>query len=117
MDQLRTATPVRESTIVCSQGELFLETVDIPTPGFEPGRSIGHALPSQYGPRAINWQFAGLGVGRETNDSPEGPIQYHTYMMPLWMVLVLTSVLPVLSWEALFPRLAEPAAAGSITEG
>lgn len=109
MDQLRWTTPVREATLVSSRGQLFLETVTLPVPGFRPGHSVGHALPSQYAPRAIDWQFAGLGAGRSSDDSAEGTVEYHTYMFPLWIVLVLTAVLPVLAWDTIFPRLGAPA--------
>jgi len=116
MDQFRTSTSVHESTLVSSRGELFLETVTIPEPGFPPGHSLGHALPTQYGPRAIDWQFAGLGAGRATDDSVEGPIQYHTYELPLWLILVVTSILPVFSWDTLFPCSILSAPADSAAE-
>jgi len=116
MDQVHVSTPVRSLTLVSSSGQLFLETVTLTQPGFARGVALGHALPSQYGPRAVDWQFAGLGAGRETEDSSEGPVLYHTYMLPLWIVLVFTSVLPVLSWDSLFPRPTSPAPSDALAE-
>src|SRR5947207_14511693 len=78
-DQLRTADPLRQTTLVSANGEFCVETVTALIPEFEPGTEIAHALPSQYGPRTINWQFAGLGAGTEVLPSLEGPMRYETF--------------------------------------
>ncbi len=104
MDQVRTADPLRQTTLVSANGEFCIETVTCLIPEFEPGFDIAHALPSQYGPRAINWQFAGLGAGKEVTATLEGPIRYDTLMIPLWLVVVLLAIPPVLIWDMREPR-------------
>jgi hypothetical protein len=99
MDQLRTADPFRQTTLVSDNGEFCVETVATVVPEFEPGLRFAHALPSQYGPRAIDWQIAGIGAGEQTAPSLAGPIRYNTYMVPLWLVVVLLAVAPVLMWD------------------
>jgi hypothetical protein len=100
MDQLRTADPFRQTTLVSANGELCVERVFIAVPEFAPGVSVAHALPSQYGPRTLNWQFAGLGGGRQIMATLEGPIRYDTLMIPLWLIVILLAVPPVLLWDS-----------------
>ena len=99
MDQVRTADPLRQTTLVSANGEFCVETVTSIVPEFEPGTTVAHALPSQYGPRTINWQFAGLGAGTEVLPSLEGPMRYETLMIPLWFIVVLLAIPPVLLWD------------------
>ena len=104
MDQVRTADPLRQTTLVSANGEFCIETVTSLIPEFEPGVNIAHALPSQYGPRTINWQFAGFGAGKEVTPTLEGPIRYDTLMIPLWLVVVLLAIPPVLIWDMRKPQ-------------
>ena len=99
MDQIRTAEPLRQTTLVSANGEFCVETVTTLVPEFEPGVDVAHSLSTQYGPRTINWQFAGLGAGTEVLPTLEGPIRYDTFMVPLWLVVVLLAVPPVLIWD------------------
>jgi hypothetical protein len=98
-DQVRTADPLRQTTLVSSNGELCVETVSTLVPQFQPGLIVAHALPSQYGPRVINWQFAGIGAGMQVEPSLEGPVRYDTLMIPLWLIVVLLAIPPVLTWD------------------
>jgi hypothetical protein len=100
MDQVRSADPFRQTTVVSANGELCVETVTALMPEFDPGVSRAHALPTQYCPRILNWQVAGLGGGREVIPTFEGPIRYDTLMIPLWLIVVLLAVPPVLLWDA-----------------
>jgi hypothetical protein len=99
MDQVRTADPLRQTTLVSSNGELCVETVSTLVPEFEPGLIVAHALPTQYGPRVINWQFAGIGSGTQTEPTLQGPVRYNTLMIPLWLIVVLLAIPPVLAWD------------------
>ena len=110
MDQVRTADPLRQTTLVSANGEFCVETVTSIVPEFEPGTSIAHALPSQYGPRTISWQVAGLGAGTEFLPTLDGPIRYDTLMIPLWLVVVLLATPPVLFWDGrkLIPAAVTP---------
>ena len=56
--------------------------------------------PTQYGPRKLNWQIAGIGAGEQVVPTFEGPIHYGTYMVPLWMIVVLLAIPPALIWDA-----------------
>jgi hypothetical protein len=103
MDQVRTADPFHQTTLVSANGELCVETVTMLMPEFDPGVTVAHALPSQYGPRTVDWQFAGLGGGRQILPTLEGPIRYDTLMIPLWMVVVLLAIPPMLTWDSRKP--------------
>ncbi|HEY8747012.1 MAG TPA: hypothetical protein VIM11_03485 [Tepidisphaeraceae bacterium] len=53
MDQLRTADPFRQTTLVSANGEFCVETVTAAAPEFDPGLEMAHSLPTQYGPRSL----------------------------------------------------------------
>jgi hypothetical protein len=97
MDQLRSADPTRQTTFVCANGELCVERVTAMIPDFEPGLSFAHAFASQYRP-SVTWQFAGFGGGHAEFPTLDGPIQTDSFMIPLWLVVVLLAILPVLRW-------------------
>jgi len=99
MDQVRTADPLHQTTLVSANGEFCVETITSLMPEFEPGTNVAHALPSQYGPRSIDWQFAGLGGGTQVVPTLEGPIRYDTLMFPLWLLVVLLAIPPVVMWD------------------
>ena len=99
MDQVRTADALRQTTLVSANGEFCIETVSSIVPEFEPGTSMGHALPTQYRPNTINWQMAGFGAGTEFLPTLEGPLRYDTLMIPLWIIVVLLAIPPVLFWD------------------
>jgi len=98
MDQVRSANPFRQTTLVSANGELYVQTVTASYPGFEPGLGLGHAMPSQYRP-SLAWQMVGFGSGHDQFPSLDGPIIYDTYMVPLWIIVVLLAIPPVLIWD------------------
>ena len=108
MDQVRTATPLRQTTWVIADGEVSVQTVTAMIPDFEPGVSLSHALPSQYHP-AVSWEVGGFGAGHESSPTLDGPIETSTLMMPLWPVVVVLAIPPVLLWDR---RRATAAATG-----
>jgi hypothetical protein len=98
MDQLRSANPFRQTTLVSVNGEFYVQTVTASYPGFEPGLSLGHALPSQYH-APLSWHMAGFGSGHDQFPSLDGPIVFDTYMVPLWLIVVILAIPPVLIWD------------------
>jgi hypothetical protein len=100
MDQLRSADPFRQTTLISANGEFCVETVTALSPEFDPGLNVAHALPTQYGPRTLNWQLAGLGAGELTIPTLDGPVRYDTLMIPLWLIVVVLAIPPVFIWDS-----------------
>jgi hypothetical protein len=98
MDQLRSATPLRQTTWISVDGALSVQTVTATIPDFEPGISFGQGLPSQYHP-SLAWKFAGFGAGHESWPTLDGPIETNTLTMPLWPIVVILAIPPVLLWD------------------
>jgi len=96
-DQLRSAEPTRQTTLISANGELCVQTVSAAIPDFEPGVSFGHASASQFRP-PVTWDFAGFGGGQESFATPDGPIESRTLMFPLWPLVVLLAIPPALCW-------------------
>lgn len=98
MDQLSRSDRTSQTTLVSANGALGVERVTAMIPDIEPGIRFAHALSSQYHP-GVDWQFAGFGGGHQIYPTLDGPIRSETYTMPLWPVVVLFAVAPVLRWS------------------
>ena len=107
MDQVRNADALRQTTFVSANGEICLQVVTVMLPSFETGTSVAHAMPSQYRPSLI-WEAAGFGRGHTSFPTLDGPIVSDTYMVPLWLVVVLFAIPPVLIWDGRRLLGAEP---------
>jgi hypothetical protein len=99
LDRLRSGTSMRRISLHSKDGEVYIDLARASSPIFTPGYQHIHALPTQYRPPSARWEFAGLGAGSETVKTYQGMIDERFVEFPLWLVVVLSSVLPVLWFD------------------
>lgn len=100
LDRLRSATATRRVTLHSKEGEVYIDLARASGPMFTPGFQHIHALPTQYRPPQTKWQVAGLGVGSETVATYQGVIYDRFVEIPLWLVVVISAIVPVLWFDA-----------------
>ena len=100
LDLLRSGSATRRVTLHSKDGEIYIELARTPQPIFAPGYQHVHALPTQYLPPRARWEFAGLGAGSETVKTYQGVIYNRFIEIPLWLIVVMTSVTPVMWFDA-----------------
>ena len=104
LDRLRVGTATRCVTLHVKEGEAFLDFATASGPVWAPGYQRIHASPSQFRPPRAGWTFAGFegGVEYVKLRAYEGNahIVRRFVSIPLWLVVVMTLVLPVLWYDA-----------------
>jgi len=100
LDRLRSGTATRRVTLHSKEGEVYIDLARASGPMFTPGFQHIHALPTQYRPPQTTWEVAGLGAGSETIATYQGVIYDRFVEIPLWLVVVISAVVPVLWFDA-----------------
>jgi len=109
LDRLRSGSATRRVTLHSKDGEIYIDVATASAPVFKPGYQHIHALPTQYRPPIAAWEVAGLGAGSDTVNGPEGTFRRRFLEIPLWLLAVLTAVLPVLWLDARGRKADSPA--------
>ncbi|HEY8747013.1 MAG TPA: hypothetical protein VIM11_03490 [Tepidisphaeraceae bacterium] len=101
MDRFRSTTPARRFTLHCKDGVIYIDVTTVDHPVWTPGYQHIHSLPTQFRPPQPKWEIGGFGFG---SDWPEmrdvGVVHRQFIQIPLWPIVVLSSILPVLWFDA-----------------
>jgi hypothetical protein len=107
MDRFRSTTAARRITFHSKEGVIYIDITTAPMPTWTPGYQHIHSLPTQFKPPTPSWEIAGLGSGSDTPELHDAGIVHRRFVqIPLWPIVVLTSVLPVLWFDARARRAA-----------
>jgi hypothetical protein len=100
LERLRSGTEMRRVTLHCKDGEVFIDMAETSAPIWRSGFQHIHALPTQFRPPRPAWEIGGLGAGSETVTDARGVVRRKFVQIPLWPVVVLSSILPVMWFDS-----------------
>lgn len=116
LDRIRTGSASRRLTLHVKEGEVYVDIATASRPVWAPGSQHIHAHPAQFRPPAPQWSVAGFGGGAERVAHPTAAdvvVRRRFVVIPLWLVVFLTLVPPVLAYDARRLRRAAAAAAAA----
>ena len=104
LDRLRSGSATRRVTLHVKDGEVYLDVATASRPVWAPGFQRIHASPAQFRPPAARWSFAGFEGGTESAAPPvyggSVVVGRRFVALPLWIVVVVSLVMPVLWYDA-----------------